>query len=43
MKLEEVNSKTQLVVGDRVYQASDVFKLFDVRGLSYEVLEDDEE
>ena len=38
---EEINTKTQVKIGNRVYEASELFKLFDVRGLKYELLEEE--
>jgi hypothetical protein len=42
IKLEDINADTQVKMGSRVYLAKDIFPLFDVRGIPYEVIENDE-
>ena len=40
MKLEDINTNTEVKLGNRVYLAEDLFKLFDVRNIKYSTLED---
>jgi len=39
MRLEDIDTNIHVKLGERVYLATDLYKLFDVRGLKYEVIE----
>jgi len=39
MNIDEIDTNIHVKLGDRVYLAEDLFKLFDVRGISYEIIE----
>ncbi len=43
MKAEDINTEIHVKLGNRVYLAEDLFKLFDVRGIKYELIEEDTE
>jgi len=41
MKLEEIDTDVHVKLGLRVYKAEDLYKLFDVRGIPFETIEED--